>query len=212
MASTTKNHPITLSKRVSFNDDEAPCTVREEVISSIDRYAISDTDKSKLWYSEQEFSLWRSDAASLVSNFLSGKNATTTDLLSGLKTSSPHPHHEPQTCLRGLENMLGADKDERAASALDAVLVAQRRQKRRGFRDDAEIAAAYSSIASRSQREAMERALKDYEEAKRHHDASEVCLTTNITLNKEWECARPKRHHNSRTRMLHLFRRNKRNP
>jgi hypothetical protein len=218
MASTTKSPATSIQKgarSVSFRDvefiHEIPCILREgEVLANKTKNdaslvdTISESDKSKLWYTDEDISRWRDDASHLVANFLRGRNTSNIIV---------PPHDEQVVCLRGLEHLVHSEMDNTTFSTVDVVLIAQRQQQKRGFRDEVEIAAACSIISANSQRDAIERARKDFEVAQRDHDVSDRHASlTKTHSNQEWESARPKRRRNSCNSMLRMFRRTNRLP
>jgi hypothetical protein len=209
--------PAKNTRRVSFRDDELadeiPCDV---TISTKDQDGSPEFEKTASWYTDEDFARWRSEATTLVANFLSRKNMKTVVPLK--ETESRNQQDDSVVCLRGLEYVLNGETNGANSFTVDKVLIAQRRQRNRGLCNEEEIAALYSNISASSQREAIERAQKDSEDVQRDHDRSPKTASPtrnnsiNVFLNQKRESARPKRCRDSRPKVLGIFRRNKRNP
>jgi hypothetical protein len=203
------------SRRVSFGDEHAIQAIvsfnRQDSTSTSTNDSLPESDKSDLWYTDQDFSRWRSEAASLVNHILMERSSA-----SLLRTGAENSHKGPLICFRGLEHMLHGN-DDTTSSTVDTVLVTQRRQRRRGFCDEEELAVVSSTLSSRSQQEAIERARQDFEEVERDYHALRRCnsATTdsscNNFLNQPQECTLPKRGRGAYTRIVRMLRRGKRN-
>jgi hypothetical protein len=210
--------PAKVTRRVSFRDDDLIDEISSNVIiNPNDHDGSSASEPSPSWYTDEDFARWRSEATTLVANFLSRKNMKTVVPHSG--TESQQQQDDSVVCLRGLEYVLNGETNGANSFTVDKVLIAQRRQRNRGLCNEEEIAALYSNISSSSQREAIERAQKDSEDVQRdHHETSKKSASPsrsnsiNVFLNQKWESARPKRRRDSRSKVLGIFRRNKRNP
>jgi hypothetical protein len=247
--SSTRTHQNASQKmnkpRVSFGDvdlvHEVPCILRsgealvlKNANSSTRNSTIYDSDKTKLWYSAQEFSKWRYEAARLVENVMMGRITTppivapAAEIINDGSTKMQQQQQQHQTadddhsvCLRGLERILRSKMDLSLSSTVDSVLRAQQIQRECGFRDEEELAEVGRRDSIISQQEALERALQDFQEAKRFYDASESLSLSSIrstgsnsSKSKSYEdpfaFARSKRIGESSSRVKKLLRRTSR--
>jgi hypothetical protein len=214
----TTSSPTKETRTVSFRENdmvhEISCVFPEEneTANITSRNTVWKSDHSNLWYTDKDFSRWRSEADFLVTNFLKGRKTKTIVPLPQTSGSQPDDD-EPLMCMRGLESLLNAYLDDKNYLSIDTVLTAQRRQRKRGFVNEEEIAAVYSNLVVSSQQKAIERARNDFEVVRRDHEASDNILSStrsknkNVPLTKQWEMTLPKRRRDSCSRIPRIFRR-----